>query len=48
VAIEKHTTEGLVLEAYDQGEHDKAFKVAAAQGQAACIAGRLTCMIASV
>ncbi len=27
MAIEKHTTEGLVLEAYDQGEHDKAFKV---------------------
>lgn len=27
MAIEKYTTEGLILESYDQGEHDRAFKV---------------------
>lgn len=27
MAIEKYTTEGIILESYDQGEHDRAFKV---------------------
>lgn len=27
MAIEKYTTEGLIIESYDQGEHDRAFKV---------------------
>jgi recombinational DNA repair protein (RecF pathway) len=27
MAIEKYTTEGFILESYDQGEHDRAFKV---------------------
>lgn len=27
MAIEKYTTEGIVIESYDQGEHDRAFKV---------------------
>ncbi len=27
MAIDKFTTEGIVLESYDQGEHDKVFKV---------------------
>ncbi|MBP6888386.1 MAG: recombination protein O N-terminal domain-containing protein [Candidatus Pacebacteria bacterium] len=27
MAIEKYTTEGVILESYDQGEHDRAFKV---------------------
>jgi recombinational DNA repair protein (RecF pathway) len=27
MAIEKYVTRGIILEAYDQGEHDKAYKV---------------------
>jgi recombinational DNA repair protein (RecF pathway) len=27
MAIDKYTTEGIILESYDQGEHDRAFKV---------------------
>lgn len=27
MAIEKYTTEGIIIESYDQGEHDRAFKM---------------------
>jgi recombinational DNA repair protein (RecF pathway) len=27
MAIEKYTTEGIVLESYDQGEHDRVYKI---------------------
>ncbi|MEN9881380.1 MAG: hypothetical protein RLZZ308_563 [Candidatus Parcubacteria bacterium] len=27
MAIEKYTTEGIILEAYDQGEHDRVYKI---------------------